>query len=168
MARRSHTLTFIPSTAHFESCSPSQPLSRSDALAVHRTLGPDLALRTAHVEVGAELLPNDERPRHGTSVKLLWVPVLPSRCLLAADDPRGVLRIVARDRSGPSALELARTLERLEVACAFALDGALVEPPNVQEVRDYLDVALEQSLLAILLFADQAAPEPFWKRSHAS
>ena len=160
MPNESNTLLYYPRRKQLERVSPQRPLSSGDALGLHRSLGRELGFGTAYVEVGAGLLPVDERPAHGKSLKLLWLPLVPSKCLLTAEDATGVLRIVPRDLESE---ELACTLEHLEIECAWAHEEGLKRQPDTIRLVDHLDAALEHALLAILLFSDQVGPRPFWK-----
>ncbi len=160
MTEGSNTLLYYPRRKQLERVSPQRPLSSGDAFGLHRSLGRELGFGTAYVEIGADLLPVDERPAHGKSIKLLWLPLVPSKCLLTAEDATGVLRIVPRD---PASEELACTLEHLEVECAWAHEEGLKSQPDKIRLVDHLDAALEHALLAILLFSDQVGPRPFWK-----
>jgi len=160
MSSGSNTLLYYPRRKQLERVSPQRPLSSNDAFGLHRSLGRELGFGTAYVEVGADLLPAGERPAHGKSLKLLWLPLVPSKCLLTAEDATGVLRVVPRD---PQAEELACALEHLEIECAWAHEVGLEPQPDTIRLVDHLDAALEHALLAVLLFSDQVGPRPFWK-----
>jgi len=157
-----HTLSYRPRAQRVEHArSASLSADDSESFVIRRTLGPDLAFTTSHARVGAELLPEGDRPAYGGSVLLLWAPILPSRCLFTARDARGTYRILP----APKSETLARTLERLEVECARAFEEALAECPYPAQVVRHLDAALEQAAVAVLLFGDAAPGRPFWQRA---
>lgn len=139
------------------------PLGDDDVFAIQRTPGPELAFTASCAHVGAELLPEAERPAFGGGAVLLWVPILPSRCLFTARDASGTYRILPAPKT--DAVVLARTLERLEVECAWAFEEALSETPYPPEVTRHLDAALEQAAVAALLFGDLTVGRPFWQRA---
>jgi hypothetical protein len=141
----------------------SFPRDDSKLFSIHRTLGPSLGLSASHVHVGAELLPEGDRPAHGGGVVLLWAPLFPSRCLFTARDASGTYRILSAPEAGSELL--ARTLEQLEVECAWAFEEALAATPHHAELVRHLDAALEHAAVAALLFGDTVTGRPFWQRA---
>ena len=159
-----HTLLYRPCIQQVEVVrTGSFPREDSKLFSIHRVFGPSLGLSTSHAHVGAELLPEGDRPVHGGGVVLLWAPLFPSRCLFTARDASRTYRIVSAPESGSELL--ARTLEQLEVECAFAFDEALTTTPNEAEVVRHLDAALEHAAVAALLFGDVVQGCPFWQRA---
>ena len=155
-----HSLLWYPKTRQIERSAASTPLRDPTAFALHRRLGPDLGFQFAHVEVGAELLEATERPAFGASIKLLWIPLLPSRCLLTAEDHRGVLRVAARD---PEDETLAGLMEHLELECAWAVEEAAAEVIDEAQLASHLENSAELAAAAVLVFRRRVTQPPFWQ-----
>lgn len=165
MSRASHSLVWYPRSQRFERHVGTYALTDPSSFVLHRTLGPELGFGMAHAQIGAELLPEAERPAYGGSIKLLWVPLLPSRCLFVAEDPSGSLRIASR-QAGHEPLAL--TLEHMEVECAWAFEELRSERLHSAELARRLDGALALATDAVLLFSEQAGEAAFWQRRAAS
>ena len=155
-----YSLLWYPKTRQIERSAASNPLRDPTAFALHRRLGADLGFQFAHVEVGAELLEATERPAFGASIKLLWIPLLPSRCLLTAEDHRGVLRVLARD---PRDETLAGLMEHLELECAWAVEEAGDEPVDEAQLASHLENSAELAVAAVEVFRRSATQPPFWQ-----
>ena len=155
-----HSLLWSPDRQELRHVCGELPSPDPEALVLHRSLGPGLGLRLSYAQIGASLLSPSLRPAHGVAVRLLWLPLVPSKCLLSARDSRRVMRVVRVERSD----ELSSTLEGLEGATAWAFEEALDEPPKLEEVRGHVSAALEHATRAIAMVAEQRASRPFWVR----
>lgn len=85
-------------------------------LGLRRAKGIGLTVMTA--ELGAALLPRALRPVRGESAQLVWLSVLPSRCLLIAQDLAGVRKVV----NGPGCTAFERSMDELERVTAGTFD----------------------------------------------
>ena len=125
-----HTLIWYPTTGRLEATRfAERELPARDALLLHRRRVAPIAHGFAYAEVGAELLPAHARPPVGDAVRLLWLPLAPVRCLLAARDEAGVTRITSRSEIGEDD-GLSSLLVRLEVECAWAFEEAFAAKPD--------------------------------------
>ena len=155
-----YSLLWYPKTRQIERSLSADPLRDPTAFALHRRIGPGLGFEFAHVEVGGELLERSDRPAFGASIKLLWIPLLPSRCLLTAEDHRGVLRVAARD---PEDETLAGLMEHLELECAWAVEEAGDEPVDEAQLASHLENSAELAVAAVEVFRRSATQPPFWQ-----
>lgn len=138
----------------------SLSLQDDKALAIQRTVDPSLALSASYAQIGAELLPEDDRPAYGGCVVLLWTPVCPRSCLFTARDSSGTYRILPVPDTGAEAL--GRALERLDGECARAFEAAA---SRRVDLINRLDAVLGHAAVATLLFGEIAAGRPFWQRA---
>lgn len=163
MSDGSCSLVYDPRSATLEQHPGTYLLTDPNRFVLYRAFGRDLGFKAAHAQVGAGLLPEPERPTSGQCIKLLWVPLLPSRCLFVAEDASGSPRIAARPVAPHPPLSLA--LEHMEVECAWAFDemrGRSANPPP-RLVVCHLDEALSLAIEAILLMREQVGDDAFWR-----
>lgn len=164
-----YTLLWSPSSRAIEATRfAERPLPSADAVVLHRRHAPNLAMAAAYAEVGVDLLPPYARPSAGAGVRLLWLPILPSRCLLVAREAAGVVRVShrpepARDR------ELSDVLIDLEVACGGAFDEAFhTRHPDRAALASRLAAAHELAVDVIGRFAVHASPPQLWSPGRAA
>lgn len=164
MARALYSLLWYPGERTFEATRfAERALPARNATVLHRRHTPNLAMGAAYAEVGAELLPPHARPAAGDGVRLLWLPLLPSRCLLAARDATsGVIRVTDRPEAARDGV-LSDLLIDLEVACAWAFDEAFhAREPSETRIAARVSEAHALAVDAIGRFAAHAAPPRLW------
>lgn len=124
MSTTLYSLLWYPPTRALEAIRfAERPLPGRDAVLLHRRHSPNLAMGAAYAEVGVDLLPPSVRPSAGDGVRLLWPPLLPSRCLMTArEEETGVLRITYCPDSARDP-QLSEALVDLEVECASVFDS---------------------------------------------
>lgn len=158
-----YSLLWYPATRAIEATRFSERrLPGRDALVLHRRLAPNLAMGLSYAEIGVELLPPHARPTAGDGVRLLWLPIIPSRCLLTARDASGVVRITDRPEHerDPS---FSSVLEHLEAECAWAFDEAFSAPePAEAEIALRLAAACELAIDAVGRFVAHGPPPQLW------
>lgn len=156
-----YSLVWYPATRTFEATRfAERALPGRDAVVLHRRHAPNLAMGAAYVEVGAALLPAHVQPAAGDGVRLLWLPILPWRCLLAAREG-GVVRVT--DRPDPARdRELSGVLIRLETECVWAFEEAFSAEPSETDIACRLGAAHELAVDVISRFALNASPPRVW------
>lgn len=117
-----------------------RPPAAPHALVLHRRLQPSFGRACA--EVGAELLPPVLRHRFPEGACLVWLPIVPSRCLLVTTSGAGFRQV---ERPQPDA-ELSSLLEQLEVESAWVFEEELRAEPDARASEEHLDAALALTL----------------------
>lgn len=162
MSETLYSLVWSPGARLFEVTRfAERALPSRDALVLHRRRAPNLAMGVSYAEVGVELLPAPVRPVDAAGVRLLWLPILPSRCLLVTPHPAGALRITERPPHA-SDRELSSVLEHLEAECACAFDEAFGVEPDEEELAQRLTSATELATDAIARIATRGPAPQVW------
>ena len=142
------TLLWDPRKRHVETAQlVERPAARSQALVLHRKIEPSFGRACA--EVGAELVPAALRQRFPGGACVIWLPIVPSRCLLVAPSGAGFRQIECPRTD----TEMARVLERLEVESAWAFEELLRAKPDACALADHLDAALALTLASLDRFS---------------
>jgi hypothetical protein len=153
-----YSVVWYPATRSVEATRfAERALPARDALVLHRRRSPNLALGLSYAELGADLVPAQARPTSADGFRLLWIPILPSRCLLAARGQDGVVRITDRpDRLRDP--KFSDVLEHLETECVCAFEEAFSAAPDAAELAQRLESATELAIDALVRFAAHAPP----------